>query len=308
MTKARWYPDLVSLRLFVAVCEEASIARAAEREAIAPSAVSKRIAEIEEMTGAPLLTRGARGVTPTAAGAALLHHARQVLRGIEKMQAELSEYAQGVRGHVRVFANVSSIVEFLPSDVSAFLAGHPSVRLDLQERVSTGVVAGVREGAADVGICWGIVDTAGLKTLPYASDLLTVVVPPGHPLARRKSVRFEEMLDFEFVGLQPESLMNAFLGGVAARAGRTLAYRIHVTTFEAACRVIAARLAIGVIPSEIARPYETTLGIKVLPLEDDWARREIVVCMRDYDALPVPVRAFVDHLRERGASRRVERP
>jgi DNA-binding transcriptional LysR family regulator len=304
MKKTAWRPDLVSLRLFVAVCEETTIARAAEREAIAPSAISKRIAEIEEIIGVELLVRSARGVAPTPAGTALLHHARQVLRGIEKMQAELTEYAEGVRGHIRVLANVSSIVEFLPSDVSAFLASHPSVRLDLQERVSTAVVAGIRESAADVGICWGIVDTIGLQTVPYASDLLTAVVPPGHALAGRKSVRFEEMLDYEFVGLQPESLMNAFLGGVAARAGRSLAYRINVTTFEAACRVIAARLAIGVIPSDIARAYESSFGLRVLSLADDWARREIVMCMRDYEALPVPSRAFVDHLRERGKTRR----
>src|SRR5687767_12362690 len=132
-----WRPDLVSLRLFIAVCEEASIARAAEREAIAPSAISKRIAEIEQMTGVKLLARGARGVRPTPAGTAMLHRAREVMRSIEKLQAELGEYAQGVRGHVRVLANVSSIVEFLPNDVASFLARHPSVRLDLQERVST---------------------------------------------------------------------------------------------------------------------------------------------------------------------------
>lgn len=306
MKRSNWRPDLVSLRLFVAVCEEGSIAKAAEREAIAPSAISKRIAEIEAMTGAELLQRGGRGVAPTAAGETLLHHARQVLRSIEKLQAELSEYAQGVRGHLRVFANVSSIVEFLPNDISSFLAAHSSVRLDLQERVSTAVVAGVREGAADLGICWNIVDTTGLQTQPYESDRLMAVVPPGHPLAALKSVNFEQMLEYEFVGLQPESIMNSFLAGVAARAGRTLSYRINVTTFEATCRVIAARLAIGVIPSEIARPFEISLGIRCIPLANDWSRREIILCMRDYAALPVPARALVDHLRERGAARRVK--
>ena len=307
MRKTSWRPDLVSLRLFVAVCEETTIAGAAERESIAPSAVSKRIAEIEAQTGVELLVRGARGVAPTPAGAALLHHARQVLRGIEQMQAELSEYAEGIRGHVRVFANVSSIVEFLPADLSTFLAGHPHVRLDLQERVSAAVVAGVRESATDIGICWSLADTTGLQVMPYETDRLLIAVHPDHRLAKAKALRFEDTLDCEFVGLQPESMMNAFLSGLAARAGKRLTYRINVTTFEAACRVIAANLAIGVIPSEIARGFVTTLGLKTVPLTDDWAHRKIILCMRDYEALPVPARAFVDHLRDRSAARSPKR-
>jgi DNA-binding transcriptional LysR family regulator len=304
MTKTSWRPDLLSLRLFVAVCEETTIARAAEREAIAPSAISKRIAEIEDLAGVKLLERGARGVTPTPAGEALLHHARQVLRGIAKMQTELSEYAQGVRGHVRVYANVSSIVEFLPNDLGTFLAKHPHVRLDLQERVSTAVVAGVRESTADIGICWSVVDTTGLQVYPYETDQLMVVVHPAHPLARLKSMRLEDTLDYEFVGLQPESIMNVFLSGIAVRLGKALTYRINVTTFDAACRVIAANLAIGVIPSQIARGYEVSLGLKAVPLTEDWAHRQIIQCVRDYEALPVPARAFVDHLRERSEARK----
>jgi len=256
------------------------------------------------MTGVELLVRGGRGVSPTAAGEALLHHARQVLTGIDRMRSELSEYAEGVRGHLRVFANVSSIAEFLPGDLSTFLARHPNVRLDLHERVSPAVVLGVRERAVDLGICWGVVDMASLQVMPYDNDELMVVVHPDHPLGRKASVRFDETLAYEFVGLQPGSLVNAVLSGVAARTGKSVDYRIHVTTFEAATAIVAANLAICVIPSEATRAYESSRGLRVVPLAEDWARREIVLCMRDYDALPVHGRAFVDHLRECGAARR----
>src|SRR5688500_3836583 len=85
--------DPVSLRLFIAVCEERNIARAAEREAIAPSAISKRIAAIEEDIGSPLLKRGRRGIEPTAAGQALLTRARDILASMERLHAELAEFA-----------------------------------------------------------------------------------------------------------------------------------------------------------------------------------------------------------------------
>ncbi|HEY0200098.1 MAG TPA: LysR family transcriptional regulator, partial [Burkholderiaceae bacterium] len=144
--------DLTSLQLFVAVCELGSIGRAAEREFIAASAVSKRLAELEVAVDTPLLYRHSRGVTLTPAGESLLHHARTLLFGLEKMQGELSEYADGVRGHVRIHANISAIVEFLPEDLGAFARQHPQVKIDLEEHLSPDVLAAVHEGAADLGI------------------------------------------------------------------------------------------------------------------------------------------------------------
>ncbi|MBN9342604.1 MAG: TPM domain-containing protein, partial [Comamonadaceae bacterium] len=111
---------LTSLRLFVAVCQERNIARAAEREAIAPSAVSRRIAEIESVIGQPVIHRESRGISVTPIGEAVYRHAREVLADIERMEAELSQYATGAKGTIRIVGNMSSIVQFLPEDIAAF--------------------------------------------------------------------------------------------------------------------------------------------------------------------------------------------
>jgi len=145
--------DLTSLQLFVAVCELGSIGRAAEREFIAASAVSKRLSDLETAVDTALLYRHSRGVTLTPAGESLLHHARTVLFGLERMQGELSEYAEGVRGHVRMHANISAIVQFLPEDLGAFARAHSQVKIDLQEHLSSDVLHAVQEGAADLGLC-----------------------------------------------------------------------------------------------------------------------------------------------------------
>ena len=158
--------DPVTLRLFVAVCEERNIARAAAREAIVASAVSKRLSDLEATLDTPLLYRHTRGVDLTPAGQSLLHHARAVLFSLEKMQAELSEYADGVRGHVRIHANISAIVQFLPEDLGTFAQAHPQVKIDLQEHLSSDVVRAVQEGAADLGIC-------NLGAVPPGPELLT---------------------------------------------------------------------------------------------------------------------------------------
>ena len=172
--------DLTSLQLFVAVCEAGSIGKAADREFIAASAVSKRLADLEAALGTPLLYRHARGVDLTPAGQSLLHHARNVLYGLEKMQSELGEYADGVRGHVRVHASISAIVQFLPDDLGSFVRAHPQVKIDLEEHLSGDVVRAVQEGAADLGICNASALSAGgttLQTLPYRQDDLVLVVP-----------------------------------------------------------------------------------------------------------------------------------
>ena len=180
--------DLTSLQLFVAVCELGSIGRAAEREFIAASAVSKRLSDLESTLETPLLYRHTRGVKLTPAGESLLHHARSVLFSLEKMQAELSEYADGIRGHVRIHANISAIVQFLPEDLGDFSRQHPQVKIDLEEHLSTEVLRAVQEGAADLGIC-NVAAAGGheLQTLPYRQDELVLIVPRGHPLARQRA-------------------------------------------------------------------------------------------------------------------------
>ena len=124
--------DLTSLQLFVAVCELGSIGKAAEREFIAPSALSKRLSDLEATLGSPLLHRHSRGVHLTPAGQSLLHHARSVLFSLERMQAELSEYSDGARGQVRVHASISATVQFLPEDLGAFIRAHQAIKIDLE--------------------------------------------------------------------------------------------------------------------------------------------------------------------------------
>jgi DNA-binding transcriptional LysR family regulator len=298
-----WRPDLLSLRLFVAVCEEESISRAADRESIVSSAISKRIAEIEELTGVTLLVRGARGVRPTPAGLALLHHAREITRSAEKAQSELAEYAKGLRGHVRVFANISALTEFLPGDLSSFLARNGGIRVDLQERSSARTLDGVRDGSAELGVCISAGELSDLDVLPYATDHLAVVAHLSHPLAQRESVTFNDTLDHEFVALSPESSTTLKLSALAARRGRSINYRMYVSTFQAAAHLIAENLAIGILAVDALAPVLKSLPVRVVPLKEDWARREIVLCMRSRDALAPPARALVEHLTARASQR-----
>ena len=292
--------DLTSLQLFVAVCELGSIGKAAEREFIAASAVSKRLSDLEAALGTALLYRHARGVGLSPAGESLLHHARSVLFSLEKMQGELSEYADGVRGHVRVYASMSAIVQFLPEDLGSFIRSHPEVKIDLEEHLSTEVVRAVAEGAADLGICntaSGIVSsTSELQSLPYRTDKLVLIVPAGHALQAQGAIYFESALSYDQVGLHANSSIYIAMQQAAAKVGRTIKLRIHVTGLDAMCRMIHNGLGLGVMPQ---RAFELMQGVGELAsieLLDDWAARRIDLVARDFSTLPLTARLLVEHL------------
>jgi DNA-binding transcriptional LysR family regulator len=295
---SRLHFDPVTLRLFVAVCEEGSIAGAAAREAIVASAVSKRIAAIEAAVGAPLLVRGRRGIEPTAAGQALLRQAREVLAALDRLGAELSDFATGLQGSVHVVAAPSVLAERLPEDIGAFMAEHSGVRVSLAERVSPDVVRAVREGSADLGVLWDATETPGLVTRRWRSDRLCLVMRPEHPLARRRRLAFDEALEQVAVGVAPGGMMDTMLRRQAALRGRALAYRATVSGMDAAARIVAAGLGAAVLPREAVESQCAALGLVLVPLSDPWALRRFVIVSREDKGLTAAARSLAEHLQE----------
>ncbi|MBN9403897.1 MAG: LysR family transcriptional regulator [Burkholderiales bacterium] len=290
--------DLTSLRFFVAVCNAGNIARAAEQSHVVSSAVSKRLVQLETRLGTRLFFRRRHGVELTSAGETLLEHARAMLSRAQRIERDMAAYAAGVRGQVRVLATVSVMSESLADDVAKFLdkPEHAGIRVDIEERVSTTVVQGVREGVASVGICWDAADLQGLQSRAYRHDQLAVVVPPEHPLAQRTGVSFVESLNWEHVGLPLNSAVVALMMRTAAEHGRNLNFRMIVTNFEAAIRVVRARLAISVVPLEAVITNVHAYDLRLIPLTDPWAKRRFAICFRNLNTLTAASRTLVDYL------------
>ena len=293
--------DLTTLRLFIATCEAGNIAHAAERNHVVGSAVSKRIAQLEAQLGTRLLVRRRHGVEPTSAGETLLAHARTMLMSAQLIERDMADFSAGVRGQVRLLATVSVLSESLADDLAAFLhqPEHADIRVDIEERVSTAVVQGVRAGVASLGICWNAVDLQDLSWRSYRHDQLALAVPPEHPLARRSRVTFVESLDWEHVCLPLDSAVVKQLMRVASEHGRRMNFRMVVTHFEAAMRAVRARLAISVVPMEAVTASADSYGLRLLPLADGWAQRQFALCYRDEAALSPAARILMDYLTAR---------
>ena len=227
-----------------------------------------------------------------------------MLFSLDKMQGELSEYADGVRGHVRVHANVSATVQFLPEDLGSFIRAHDAIKIDLEERLSTEVVRAVQEGAADLGICHvgAAAQGDGLQTRPYRQDTLVLIAPRQHPLAVHDSLPFAASLDWDQVGLHANSSIYRAMHEAAVRDGRGIRLRIRVNGLDAMCRMIHNGLGVGLMPRRAFELLQNVGGLVCIPLTDDWATRHIDLVARDFSSLPVSARLLVDHLSAQGAS------
>ena len=289
--------DLADLSLFRHVLEAGSITGGAERAHLALAAASTRIRNMEAALGAALLVRGRQGVTPTQAGRTLLQHARTILRQAERLREDLGAYAGGLAGQVRVLSNTNALTEFLPEALSSFLASHPHVSVDLEERLSDEIVGLIAEGVGDIGIVAGTVDLSTLETYPFRKDRFVLVVARDHPLAKRAKVAFAQVLDYDFVGLDRASALQRFLADKASRIGQPLRLRVQLRSFDAVCRLVECGVGIGIVPETTARRVERTMAIVPVALTDAWAVRELTICCRRIGDLPPFARQLVEHLR-----------
>ena len=296
--------DLKTLRLFVAVCDCRTMARAAAQERIEPSAVSKRIAQLEDDLGVELLVRARRGVEPTPAGLALLERARDIVFTMDRIDADAASFAAGVvTAHVRLLATPAAIAEGLLGDVAAFMRepAHEGIRVDLEEREARDLVGALHDGHASLGVCGDDADLRGLVRRLYRRDRLVLAVYAGHALAGRASVRFAETLAFDHVGLPPSTPVHALLQREAARLDRAVPYRTVVSTFDAALRGVAADLGVGVVPLAVGRRGAVDGDLELIPIDDAWAERGFVLCFRSLDSLAPASRRLADHLAAQAA-------
>ncbi|HZZ13611.1 MAG TPA: LysR family transcriptional regulator [Paraburkholderia sp.] len=288
--------DLTDLRLFLAILETGSITHGAARTHLSLPSASARLRGMEETLGVPLLERGRRGVESTATGDTLAHHARLVLGQIDRMQGELGDHLEGRKACIHLWTNTAAITEFLPSAIGLFLHNHPNVQVDLKERQSSETVKAVLSGAAEIGIISDAVEHGTLQTFPFAIDKLVLVVSRDDPLASRRRVTLAEVAEREFIGLSAQSALHAYLGERALLVGQTLSVRAHMRTFESVCCVVGQGAGIAIVPATAAKRYRGTTGVRTIELTDSWATRQLMVCMRDLNALRRPEKALVRHL------------
>ena len=287
--------DLIDLRLYLHILDTGNITAGAARSHLSLAAASARIRAMEASLGIEFLERGRRGVTPTPAGKALARHARLLLQQAEHLQQDLAEYANGVKGQVRLLCNTTALSEYLPEVLADFLREHPNLDIDLQELPSLRITQALRQGTADLGIISDAVDTHGLQTLPFRDDPLVLIMPLDHPLAAQ-SASFIDSLQYDYVGLAANSALAVYLEEQALHTGFRLQTRIRADGFDGVIRMVAGGAGLGIVPQAALERWPAERRFKAQPLREEWACRTLLLSARSFENLPGYAKALFNAL------------
>ncbi|MDG4668784.1 LysR family transcriptional regulator [Mycobacterium sp. 236(2023)] len=246
--------ELRQLEYFVAVVEERSFTRAAEREHVAQPAVSAQIRRLERQVGQPLLTRSSRDVQLTQAGAALLPHAKAALSAVRSAQAAVDEVSNLVRGSVSI-----GTVTLHPVDVAGLIAGfhadHPAVEVTLGADNSDVLLAKLDDGRLDAAIVSIGIDEepAGLEFEVITDEALEATVATQHPLARRKVVSLQKLCDYPLISLPVGTGLRSRLDNACATAGLRPRIAFEATSPAELAELARHGLGVAIVPQSMTR-------------------------------------------------------
>jgi DNA-binding transcriptional LysR family regulator len=294
--------DLIDIELLANIAETKSFTQGAVLSHLCLSAASKRIKHVEERLGAKVFYRDNQGIALTEVGKTLYDGGRRILHQMDHLVDNLQDYTQGAKGQLRIFAPTTVSTEYLPATLCRYLGTHKGINVDLRMRSSREVVRAVGDDTADIGIIARSLCTDGLELLPYRRERWVVVAGLSHPLAKLKSIRFDETLDFEYVSLPETSTTQAYLNEAADTLHRTLKVRVQAANLAVLCRMAEANLGIGILPESIARQNAKSMAIRTIPLSDDWAKYNMQICVRDLQSLPKYAHDLIDLLGSEGAA------
>jgi len=277
--------ELRQLEYFVAVAEEASFTRAAERVLVAQSGVSAQVRRLERELGTELLDRSGRTVTLTEAGAAVLPFARDALSAVRGVRGAVERLTGLLRGHVRVGMITAGPAQLLTGLLAEFYAAHPGVEMTLTEAPSDELFAALRSGALDVA-CASLGPGApeGIDTHVVIDAPVVAAVAPDHELARRSSITVDELAPYPLICLPRGTGVRALLDDAGLR-GRV--------AFEASDPGVLAQLAarglgVAILPEPaVGELHALQLGL----------RGQVALAWREGGPSSAAARAFISHAR-----------
>ncbi|QID18206.1 LysR family transcriptional regulator [Nitrogeniibacter mangrovi] len=278
------------LRYFVAVAEELSFTRAAERLHIAQPPLSMQIRALEEELGVTLFARTRRKVALTASGETFLVRARQLLADADQARDEVLGAARGELGRLRVAFTSSLPYSPVFSDViRAYRDAYPGVDLQLQELFSDRQFEALREGRLDVGLVRIPASHApkGIVLREIWRDPVIVVMPAAHPLAQGAGVHLHELRNAAFITFPADGgtglpLLLAQLSRAAGFEPRVVQVAREATTQIA---LVAAGVGLALLPAQLENVR--LAGVRYLPVRDAGASVPLSVAMPTGREVPV---------------------
>ena len=262
--------DLAQLQVFLTVAREHSFSRAAEKLYRTQPAVSIVIRKLEEWAGEPLFVRGARNAKLTDAGELLYDYAERLLNLRNEIQKGMEDLKGLRRGQLSLGVNESSIHALLPA-LARFRRLHPDVHIAVHRTFSRDIPREVLNYRLDLGVVSFVPQDPKLAAVEIFRDELTFVVPPGHSLARRRSVEISELGRESFVAHIVESPYRWRVIQLFQKHGVPLNIHVELPTIESIKRFVQMEMGVAIVPRmcvrwEVERGTLVEVGIRQLKL------------------------------------------
>ncbi|MDQ0580608.1 LysR family transcriptional regulator [Streptomyces rishiriensis] len=290
--------DVRRMQVLRAVVGNGSVTGAAAALGYTPSAVSQQIAALEKEAGAALLERAGRGVRPTAAGLLLTEYADAIGRQVAEAETALADLLAGRTGHLSVRYFATAGAGLVAPAVARLREAHPGVRMELKLTVDPeDPLAEVREGRADLALSVSRErrQHSGVRLLHLLDDPYLAVLPRGHRLAGRRSVRLAELAEEAFVGSEwPGPCLDAQLDACAA-VGFRPRFAVQSEDYVTAQGFVAAGLGVSLVPRLGLGSRHP--GVVVREVRDPVPVRAIQAVIRETAPAQPALDAFIDALR-----------
>ena len=289
--------DMNQLEVLVAVAQEKSFSRAADRMNRTQPAISQAIRRLETEIGEPLFDRSSKDGTMTAAGQLLLTHAQQMLSLRHNAHAAIKELKGLHRGKLSLSANEYTVMYLLPL-LPLFRARHPHIKIEVKRSLASRISSEILARETEIGIVSFKPSDAAIHSVAVLTDELALLVPPNHPLAAKKVVSVRELGAESFIAHNVPSPYREKVVRTFEKYRTPLNISLEMPTLEAIKRFVEGGMGVALVPrlaaqAEIARGQVAALSVREMRLE-----RRLYLVYRKSATLSHAARAFLRVARE----------
>lgn len=282
--------DLELTRSLLAVARHGSISLAAEAIGLSQPALSRRIQQLEELLGAPLVERSGRGVVLTELGKLAVREGTALVERYERLRVSIAEHVRLEAGTVRIGGGATAVAYLLPTAIARFRRGHPKVRFQLLEAGSREVEQAVAAERLELGIVTMPTRAPELEAQPLLRDRIVLVAGKGHPLVHRRRVQAAELAGQSLVGFEAGSAIRAAIDRALREVGVEMDVVMELRSVAAILQMVESTGSLAFVSELGARRSRR------VPLEGLCIERQLAVIWKRERPLSPAARAFAEQL------------
>jgi molybdate transport repressor ModE-like protein len=288
--------DSTTVQLVLAIAEEGSISRAADKLNLAVAAASRRISDLEKQCGTRLFQRVPHGVRMTESGSKLLQHIRQLDNLIMRLQDDADAISRGQDGRIIIGAPKTAIIQFLAKDIARIKRKHPGITIQVIEENSKVVQQLLRDKVIDIGIYEKTSGFMSLEAFDYHRDRLVLVYSRAHYRFHADPVRWEDVLDVPLIALGKGSAILSAVQRAYRSHGRLFHPHFIVSGFDTMLALVREGLGVGLMPPSILHDFHVGPALASSEIQGDWHERHYMLSSVDSNAQPLALRNVLDIL------------